>query len=191
MTNIGNHNKSRIVELVHEQMLNARPTMTPDQQCSIVIVGIGSWDASNESVQPKGVSWYEQNMRQTLENIRMTMPISTAMFVWNTQPMALGTWIWATCPATDWRHAPLIEQYNAAAERAVNAINDQSSLSLPVRYLDTRFIMQPMWDSPADWYHFKDKVGEAEALFLAASIFDALDHDAVSQLLPLARFHVS
>ena len=37
-----------------------------------------------------------------------------------------------------------------------------------VKFIDTDFIIGPLWDSPEDWCHFQNGAGKQDALFLLA-----------------------
>jgi hypothetical protein len=78
--------------------------------------------------------------------------------------------IWRLCPTFDWRNAAFIDQYNAALRRVAVAAASESSSLPPPMYLDTSLITRPMWDSPPDWYHFKNEVGRVQSIFIAATL---------------------
>jgi hypothetical protein len=71
-----------------------------------------------------------------------------------------------TCPPTDWRSPPVIDRYNDIIQ------NLSSTMNVP--YIDTNFIIQPMWDSAEDFCHYRlDKIAAAEALYMTGRlIFD-------------------
>ena len=59
----------------------------------------------------------------------------------------------------DWRTPPVIEQYNSIIRNV--------SFSMNVSYIDTNFIIRPMWDSAEDFCHYRhDKIAAAEALYM-------------------------
>jgi hypothetical protein len=78
--------------------------------------------------------------------------------------------IWRRCPAKDWRNAALVDQYNAAVLRVVDAASEGTLSLFPPEYLDTSFITKPMWDSPPDWCHFENEVGRIQSIFIAAKL---------------------
>ena len=71
-----------------------------------------------------------------------------------------------TCPPTDWRTPPVIDRYNDILQHLSSTMN--------VPYIDTNFIIQPMWDSAEDFCHYRrDKTAAAEALYMTGKlIFD-------------------
>jgi hypothetical protein len=63
------------------------------------------------------------------------------------------------CPSEDWRNPMLIDLYNKALRTKCRALN--------ITFVDTNFIMGPVWDTATDWCHYDGKHGRAEALHLA------------------------
>lgn len=147
---------------------------TKSLNCTIAVVGIGQWDGSWKKRNPTSVPVYERNMYYTLENVRTTYP-SAQLFLWNVHYNALGNAMWDRCPAKEWRHPALVDQYNAALRRIVASSSSQVAVmgnhTLGVRYLDTSFIVIPQWDSAPDWSHYDNIVGQTEALYIAAVLF--------------------
>jgi hypothetical protein len=75
------------------------------------------------------------------------------------------------CPSKDWRNAPYIDLYKAALQRVVAKIATESPANPPI-YMDTTFIVKPMWDYALDFAHTSFKVGRVRTLFIAATILD-------------------
>ena len=68
------------------------------------------------------------------------------------------------CPPTEWRNPFVVDGYNAIANQL--AFESMGR----VEYIDTNFIIGPMWDSPDDWCHFRNEAGKQDALFLLAKV---------------------
>jgi hypothetical protein len=159
-------------------------SMSMTRNCSIGVVGIGAWDAGWPGGNPTPVVAYEDDMNNTMKNLQLTYPMAR-WYVWNIHYMPLGYRVWGHCPADEWRHPPFIDEYNAALQRIVTAWNTKNqhflvlspSSSKPLQYLDTSFIVTPQWDSPEDWYHYKNNVGRTEALYIAAIILGIISLD--------------
>ena len=60
-----------------------------------------------------------------------------------------------TCPPTDWRSPPMVDEFNQIAERLASAHG------LP--FIDNTDIVSPMWDAAQDWKHPHGVVLEAVA----------------------------
>jgi hypothetical protein len=151
-----------------------------------VVVGIGTWDASFQSSLPTLLGKYKELMALTLNNMHVAYPVAS-IYVWNVHYHPISTILWGKCPASDWRHPPLIAQYNAALQHIVkqqvlttSPVLGTSSTSVsspplpPLQYLNTSFILIPQWDSPPDWSHFENIVGSTEALYITAVILGIL-----------------
>ena len=88
------------------------------------------------------------------------------------------------CPTNDTRHLPnadlatrilkeIVEETNQQQERQPQ--NDRREGDVEalspchnniVSFLDTSFLMGPVWDSSSDWNHFKNQEGVEEAKFI-------------------------
>ena len=60
-----------------------------------------------------------------------------------------------TCPPTDWRSPPMIDEFNRLARRAAAAHR------LPI--IDSASVVEPMWDAASDYKHPHGVVLEALA----------------------------
>jgi hypothetical protein len=68
------------------------------------------------------------------------------------------------CPLKEWRNPFVIDHYNAIAKHLTLEFMGR------VEYIDTDFIIGPMWDSPDDWCHFQNEAGKQDALYLLARV---------------------
>jgi len=76
---------------------------------------------------------------------------------------ALGD-IKTTCPPQDWRSPPLIDVYN----RILLDLATSKNLS----YIDTNFIVGPLWDIFKDFGHYRlNAVARSEALYVLGRLF--------------------
>jgi hypothetical protein len=162
--------KQQLQEAERREQWLAEGPKVPD--CSVVVTQNAHWDASNYGNYPTAVSRYERSMWKTVQNLRKTFP-AARIFVWSPHSMALGTYLYLQCPSKDWRNPPLIDFYKAALQRVVAKFAAESPAN-PPQYLDTTFIVKPMWDYALDWSHSSYKVGRVRTLFIAATILDAL-----------------
>mmetsp|Transcript_33711 Transcript_33711/g.81504 ORF Transcript_33711/g.81504 Transcript_33711/m.81504 type:complete len:392 (-) Transcript_33711:16-1191(-) len=71
---------------------------------------------------------------------------------------ALGD-VKTTCPPEDWRSPPVIDTYNEIIKNLSSSMN--------ISFIDTNFIVGPLWDISEDFCHYRlDKVASAEALYM-------------------------
>jgi hypothetical protein len=161
--------KQQLLEAQRREQWLAEGHKVPD--CSVIVTQNAHWDASNYGNYPTAVSRYERSMWKTVQNLQETFP-AAQIFVWSPHSMALGTYLWFKCPNKDWRNPPLIDFYKAALQRVV-AKTAAASPSNPPVYLDTTFMVKPMWDYALDWSHSSYKVGRVRTLYIAAMILDA------------------
>ena len=57
---------------------------------------------------------------------------------------------------SDWRNPRVVDGYNVILKRV--------SRKLGVRFLDSQFIIGPMWDTARDWCHYDKEAGMKDAL---------------------------
>ena len=71
---------------------------------------------------------------------------------------------------SDWRSPSVVSLYNN--------ITRQLSEEYDIPYLDTNFIIQPVWDSSFDWCHygkgFSRKAGVREAEYIVAKVLGVI-----------------
>jgi len=74
----------------------------------------------------------------------------------------LGDRYW-TCPPVDWRSPTTMRQ-------VTNVVQQVVANSAHVHYVDTNFIVEPLWDSAQDWSHLNAPVSQAETLYLLSKV---------------------
>jgi hypothetical protein len=169
------------VELVRTHSLRNAENDYPhlgNDTCTVSVIGIGQWDASWAESHPTPVATYEREIRHTVQTIHVAFPQSQIL-LWNIHDNMLRTMSYATCPATEWRLPPLIDQYNVALQRIVADIA-ATAPTFPIKYLDTSFIVRPQWDSAKDTSHYVNAVGYTEALYIASVIAGILPRFSVT-----------
>ena len=70
------------------------------------------------------------------------------------------------CPPADWRSVPVIAAYNNALLQDLAPKHEGM-----IKFIDTRFIIGPLWDSAKDWSHYVGKVFAAQGQFLLYKMF--------------------
>ena len=74
----------------------------------------------------------------------------------------------------------MIDGYNTIIRRACRDVSTARFTSeqehLPsVKFVDTNFIVGPLWDASADWGHVCEKASHAEAWYLLAIVQGLID----------------
>jgi len=71
------------------------------------------------------------------------------------------------CPAEDYRHPSVLEVYNEII-RNLTELEEFKNIS----FIDTDFIIGPMWDSSPDFCHFppEGEIARAEALHILETV---------------------
>jgi hypothetical protein len=70
----------------------------------------------------------------------------------------------ASCPPTDWRSPMVIDGYNAILKRLA------AEFHLP--FIDSTFIVGPLWDSAPDWCYYQNNVGDQMAIYILARVLN-------------------
>jgi hypothetical protein len=70
----------------------------------------------------------------------------------------------ASCPPTDWRSPVVVDGYNAILRRLAKSFH--------ITYIDSNFIVGPMWDSAPDWSHYRNEVGHRMAAYIVARVLN-------------------
>ena len=67
------------------------------------------------------------------------------------------------CPPKDWRSPTVLAGYNAIVRSAAR------------RFVDTSFIVSPLWDASVDWGHVCNQASHVEALYLVAVVLGLVE----------------
>lgn len=145
--------------------------------CNSLVIGVGQWPAGWPEGRPHLFNEYKKNMQsmiQTLVMLKNKLEITNAqhpavntslkLYLRSMHYNALGNRMTA-CPPDEWRNPFVVDGYNLIAKQLASESMGK------VKFIDTNFIIGPMWDSPEDWCHFKNEAGRQDALFLLAKTF--------------------
>jgi len=125
--------------------------------CTKGLVGFGQWPGSYDGGAPVLFWQYEQLMNRVVNTMREVgiEPIFRALH-WIPIASRVGS-----CPPGDWRiHA--MEGYNEILKKVGKELN--------VPYLDSEFIVAPMWDESADFNHVNDERAWREVNFIMRNL---------------------
>jgi hypothetical protein len=131
------------------------------QKCQKIVIGVGQWPASKTNNAPTLFLAYEKEMRTLIKSIKGIKGVFLRSVNYN----PLGDMI-GGCPPTDWRSPPVIDEYNRMLKRLCNKYG--------VEFIDTNFIIGPVWDSARDWCHYRNKAGEEQAFYIAGKVLGLL-----------------
>jgi hypothetical protein len=156
------------IDVQFPRLLN--PNTIQRRGCNISIIAAGQWSAGRKppggryrGLGPTTFDDYQTEVRDMI--IRLTAPESELklddshkIYLRSIHYNALGD-VKTTCPPEDWRSPPVIDTYN-------DIIKNLSS-SMNISFIDTNFIVGPLWDISTDFCHYRlDKVASAEALYM-------------------------
>jgi hypothetical protein len=130
--------------------------------CTAVVVGIGAWPAAGQpGDRPHLFEEYRNEMSEVIWGIQNM----TNVFVQYVHYHLLSDNLTA-CPPTDWRSPRVIDMYNEILSQVCGEHG--------VPFIDTNFLIGPIWDSPVDWSHF-DSMGIKEVALYILSVAFGMD----------------
>mmetsp|Transcript_5028 Transcript_5028/g.10170 ORF Transcript_5028/g.10170 Transcript_5028/m.10170 type:complete len:501 (+) Transcript_5028:157-1659(+) len=132
-------------------------------KCSKSIIAAGQWSAAKLPVikkPPTTFLKYYGEVREMIQNLKAMN--TTGVYLRSIHYNALGD-VKIKCPPEDWRSPPVIDGFNRMIRILVETMD--------VPFIDTNFIIGPMWDSGGDFCHYRnDKVARAEALYILSRL---------------------
>ena len=134
------------------------------QGCTALVTGFGQWDASKDHIQPTLPLAFEQKMDTLLGLLKDTLSTlkhNCRLFLRSMHYNPMGDLI-GDCLPKDWRTPFLVDGYNFVLRRV--------AAKHEIPFLDTNFIVSPMWDSSPDLNHLDNHVGMTEALYILNEI---------------------
>ena len=145
--------------------------------CTSLVIGIGQWPAGWPEGRPQLFNEYKNNMEGMLQHLiklkhnveqnnsgQPSSPGKTLkLYLRSMHYNALGNSM-TGCPPREWRNPFVIDGYNGIAKQLTLEFMGS------VEYIDTDFIIGPMWDSPDDWCHYRNEAGKQDALYLLARV---------------------
>ncbi|KAI2489177.1 hypothetical protein MHU86_25415 [Fragilaria crotonensis] len=125
----------------------------------IIVVTIGHWDASSDRWAPSTPAAFMRGLMNLTASLEKGAKPGAQIFVTTVNPNPMGN---KMLSGLDWRVPPLIDLYNkelwdAVEEGSSSPIKNARSFRFKklsqTFLLDGTDIMDPMWDSAADFYH--------------------------------------
>jgi hypothetical protein len=114
--------------------------------CTKTVVAVGQWPSGRRPQKQRPPILFPEYKRQMADVIRNFKNAKTdiGFHLRSIHYNPLGDTKF-NCPPDDWRSPSTIDGYKLECKY--------------VPYIDTNFILRPMWDSASDWCHYKNKVG--------------------------------
>lgn len=128
-----------------------------NQNCNNILIAVGQWSAGRTATPFPQYKVEIMEMISRFKDLRVTNFNLRAIHY---NPLGDEK---TTCPPEDWRWPPVIDMYND--------IIHNLSISMDVPFLNTNFIIGPMWDSARDWCHYKFSfASQSEALYMLGQL---------------------
>jgi len=130
-------------------------------KCDILLIGVGQWPASHVRGDPTLIGDYHEQINVMLQNLTESHP-GVEIFMRSIHYNPLNIRI-SSCPPKDWRNPTVIDAYTKVIAKVCEQMEH-------VKFVDTNFIVGPMWDSSPDWNHLSPELQSVEAFYLAAVV---------------------
>jgi len=149
--------------------------------CTVAVVGTFQWPFSFKQHKPNWTlaEWKSDvtNMVGILTNLSKEGKIPLRKVLLRSAHANGLKWDVSMCPPRDMRGPVNADGATTilreVAESFVGVRNEQSPI---VSFLDTSFLLDPVWDSPEDWSHYMGKEGEMETKFILSEILIKEDY---------------
>jgi len=148
-----------LVEYVTDFLKESSDMEAALKQCDRIVMAIGQWDFSHQHGRaPVSFDEYEESIDQTLKKLHQLVP-NVPILGRNIHFNGLGK-KYIKCPPWDWRSPTSIREMTRIVRNAFASHGEQFS------FVDTNFIVEPMWDGAEDWSHLETPARAAETLYL-------------------------
>jgi len=127
------------------------------QYCDKIVIAVGQWSAG------RAATLFQQYKVEITDMITRFKDLRVANFYLRAihyNPLGDEK---TECPPKDWRSPPVIDMYNDIIQNL--------STAMKVPFINTNFIISPMWDSAVDWCHYKfSSASQSEALYMLGQL---------------------
>ena len=161
-------------------------SMISDNRCQRLIKSVGQWAAGKRfkvnNNGPYTLARFYGKYRQMAWHLYDAFPtLPTVYRSINYNP--LGGLIGA-CPPMDWRLPTMIDGYNAAIQHVVKELHDETAMNSSsssggggkgsanhvVQFVDTNFLVDPMWDAASDWCHLDPPLALLQGVYIIQKV---------------------
>ncbi|CAJ1951698.1 unnamed protein product [Cylindrotheca closterium] len=148
-----------------------------EQGCKVYIIAAAQWPGSRIDRFPYLFDRFYAVMKQIVETATSVFAgrdDDVRVYMRSIHEIPLGDFT-GSCPIVDWRSPIVMNGYSYLVEKAVREVQEKNDTSNRlIRYLDTSFLVSPMWDSATDWVHLPFQVSDEEALYMASVVSNNL-----------------
>lgn len=142
------------VRFMADLLVNNAEVLKTLSTCDPIIMAIGQWDFSHQfGSAPDTFTIYESNVQHALDLLHEHVP-HVPVLGRNIHFNGMGS-RFSRCTPIDWRLGMIVH-------RVFDSWNGTNQFT----YVDTNFVVEPMWDSAPDWGHLSKPVLRAETVFL-------------------------
>jgi hypothetical protein len=172
------HNFSYINNNIQIEWINAKyPRNIPNQtiteeiagKCHKIILAVGQWPASFSGGKPTLFASFQLEMTKLFGRLQDHLPPGTEVWARSIHENPLNERIAGYCPPRDWRSPTVVEGYNMVIRQAV------ANARPGIQFVDTSFIVSPLWDASTDWGHVCPQASHVEALYLVAVVMGLVE----------------
>jgi len=139
--------------------------------CDILLIAVGQWSASYDGGIPTLIDDYHDQINVMLQNLTESHS-DVQIYMRSIHYNPLNDRI-SSCPSEDWRNPTVIDAYN----KVISKVCDQME---HVKFVDTNFIVGPMWDSSPDWCHLSPELQSVESFYLAAVVLGVIEQSQLT-----------
>ena len=158
--------------------------LVEQQRCQkILLAGVTPWSADSEDGSATGspilVRDYHHivdkmlrnfvEVRGKLPSIVGSLPLELYITSLHYFPMDAR---FTSCPPIDWRSPPVIDGYNIAVSKACDQLGGQAN---NITFLDTGFLVDPVWHQDSTVSKLSLAASNAEALYVAGVVLGIVD----------------
>ncbi len=80
------------------------------------------------------------------------------------------------CPPTDWRSPAVIDGYNSVVQHVIEELHIDTAMKISighdkgsssvVQFVDTDFLVGPIWDAASDWCHLDQPLALLQGVYI-------------------------
>lgn len=137
------------------------------RNCGTFVIAVGQWPASKHfrinNPSPLSFNQFYRSYSHVLSSITKALP-DVPVFARSISFNPLGSLI-VGCKPTDWRSPLVIDGYNAVIRHVVSEIKSKN-----LSFIDTNFLIDPVWDSASDWCHLDGYVGILHGIYVLSKV---------------------
>lgn len=133
-----------------------------EKKCKRIVFGFGQHPASFIGHRPTLFPEYYQLTESLMNDIiakKELLKMSGAdVYFRSMHYSSLMNYVAGSCPGIDWRSPPVVDEYNK--------IERKLCMKYGIPFIDTNFLVSPVWDSAHDWSHLNPDLAMVEAQYI-------------------------